>query len=144
MTNNEQSNEQHWKSLVLILRKVAESKGISQQEIANRTGMLRTNVNRVFQLKYCPKLDTFILIANAIGVNFFFDDKEELDKYHRYAIATTFKYTQEQVKNLTIPVVSKAKRTCFFCETELAEWQLDDDNICNTCADRIKAEKHDC
>lgn len=74
--NNEQSNEQHWKSLVLILRKVAESKGISQQEIANRTGMLRTNINRVFQLKYCPKLDTFILIANAIGISLFFEDKE--------------------------------------------------------------------
>lgn len=77
MKNNKtQSNEQHWKLLVLLLRKVAESKGISQQEIANRTGMLRTNVNRVFQLKYCPKLDTFILIANAIGINFFFEDKE--------------------------------------------------------------------
>lgn len=74
--NAQQSNEQHWRLLVLILRKVAESKGISQQEIANRTEMLRTNVNRVFQLKYCPKLDTFILIANAIGINFFFEDKD--------------------------------------------------------------------
>jgi len=76
--NKEKSNE-HWKVLVLILRKVAESKNISQQEIANRTGMLRTNVNRVFQLKYCPKLDTFILIANAVGVNFFFEDRDDTE-----------------------------------------------------------------
>lgn len=27
---------------------------------------------------------------------------EELDKYHRYAIATVFKYAQEQVENLTL------------------------------------------
>ena len=26
--------------------------------------------------------------------------KEELDKYHRYAIATVFKYAQEQVRNV--------------------------------------------
>lgn len=74
--DDKQSNDQHWKLLVLILRKIAESKGVSQQEIANRTGMLRTNVNRVFQLKYCPTLSTFVDIANAIGVNFFFEDKE--------------------------------------------------------------------
>lgn len=74
--DRQQSNEQHWKLLVLFLREIAESKGISQQEIANRTGMLRTNINRVFNMKYCPKLDTFILIANAIGINFFFEDKE--------------------------------------------------------------------
>ena len=29
--------------------------------------------------------------------------KEELDKCHRYAIATAFKYAEEQVKNLIIP-----------------------------------------
>lgn len=71
------SNEQHWKILILFLRKIAESKNISQKEIANRTGMLRTNVNRIFNLQYCPKLNTFLAIANAIGINFFFSDKED-------------------------------------------------------------------
>ena len=74
--NTQQSSDQHWKVLVLILRKVAESKGISQQEIANKTGMLRTNVNRIFKLLYCPNLNTFIQIANSIGINFFFEDKD--------------------------------------------------------------------
>jgi DNA-binding phage protein len=76
MKNNQQLSEQFWKLLVLVLRKVAESKQISPQEIANRTGMLQLNINRFFQLKYCPKLDTFILIANAIGINFYFEDKD--------------------------------------------------------------------
>lgn len=75
--NEPQSNEQHWKLLVLILRKIAEKKGISQQEIADKTGLIRSNVNRIFSLQYCPNLRTFILVAQAVGVNFFFEDKED-------------------------------------------------------------------
>ena len=100
--NEQQSNDQHWKVLVLILRKVAESKGISQQEIANRTGMLRTNINRVFQLKYCPKLDTFILIANAIGINFFLEDKDsmtELNEIFEAAITELGRRPENLPKN---------------------------------------------
>ena len=47
-------------------------------------------------------------------------------------------------EQLNLPPVSNAKRTCFFCNTELAEWQPEGDNVCNLCADKIKAEKHDC
>jgi len=78
-----------WKLLVLILRKIAESKGISQQEIANRTGLKRSNVSRMFNLLYCPNLRTFITIAKSIEVNFFFEDKEgttELNKIFEAAM----------------------------------------------------------
>ena len=51
---------------------------------------------------------------------------------------------QAEFKNCNIPPVSNAKRTCFFCDAELAEWQPESDNVCNSCADMIKAEKHDC
>ena len=78
--DKQKSNEQHWKLLVLILRKIAESKGISQQEISNRTGLLNSNINRIFKLLYCPNLNTFLLIANAIGINFFFEDKDSTTK----------------------------------------------------------------
>lgn len=74
--NKNQANEQHWKLLVLILRKVAESKGISYQEIADRTGIEPAEVVTFFKLKDSPKLNIFIAIANAIAVNFFFEDKE--------------------------------------------------------------------
>lgn len=69
-------NEKHWMLLVLILRKISESKGISQQEIADRTGLMRSNVSRMFNLQYCPNLRTFITVAKAIDVNFFFEDRD--------------------------------------------------------------------
>lgn len=69
-------NEKHWMLLVLILRKISESKGISQQEIADRTGLMRSNVSRMFALQQGPTLRTFLLVARAIGVNFFFEDRD--------------------------------------------------------------------
>ena len=48
--------------------------------------------------------------------------------------------SKDQKGNEVLADVSNAKRTCFFCDTKLAEWQPDEDNICNTCADAIKAE----
>lgn len=70
------ANEQSWRLSVQILREIAEAKGISQQEIANRTGMKRPSISRIFSHKFSPTLKTFILIAKAIEVNFFFEDKE--------------------------------------------------------------------
>ena len=75
MKKNNQ-NEQQWQLLVLILKEVAESKGITQNEIAEKTGLLQSNISRFFSLKYKPTLDTFLQIAKAIKVNFFFEDTE--------------------------------------------------------------------
>lgn len=70
------SNEAHWQLLVLMLRKISEKKGITQTEIAERAGLIPSNVSRVFSLQYCPNMRTFVAIAQAIGVNFFFEDKD--------------------------------------------------------------------
>lgn len=70
------SNEQHWMLLVLLLAKIAKSKNISHQEIADITGLKRSNVTRVFSLNYCPNMRTFLAIAQAVGINFFFEDKD--------------------------------------------------------------------
>ena len=75
MDNKNNQNEQ-WKLLVLILKEIAESKGITQNQIAEQTGLLQSNVSRFFSLKYKPILDTFLQIAKAIKVNFFFEDTE--------------------------------------------------------------------
>lgn len=69
-------SEQHWKILVLLLKKIAAEKGITHQVIANHSGLAAPNITRVFSLKYCPTLRVFLSIANAVGVNFFFEDKE--------------------------------------------------------------------
>ena len=76
MNKQQEANEQHWRLLVLLLKLTAKDKGITHQEIADKTGLQKSNVTRVFSLKYCPSLAIFLAIANAIGINFFFEDKE--------------------------------------------------------------------
>ena len=76
MNQNDQSNEQQWMLLVLLLKKISEEKGISQNEIAKRTGYTQSNVSRMLNMNYCPTIRTFITVAKAIGVNFFIEDKE--------------------------------------------------------------------
>lgn len=76
MTNN--PSQQHWKVLVLLLKEIADEKGITQLEIAEKTGLLQSNISRTFSLSVIPRLDTFLAIAKAIGVNFFFEDKEAI------------------------------------------------------------------
>lgn len=67
-------NEQHWKLLVQLLKEIADEKGITQLEIAEKTGLLQPNISRTFSLLVIPRLDTFLAIARAIGVNFFIED----------------------------------------------------------------------
>lgn len=76
MSKKTKTNEQQWELLVLSLKEIAKKKGVSQQEIANRTGKLRTNVNRVFNLVYCPKVNTVTDIANALDVTLTIQEKE--------------------------------------------------------------------
>ena len=70
-----QENEQ-WMLLVLLLKEIAEEKGITQNEIAEQTGMIQSAVSRFFSLKFKPTLDTFLQVSKAIKVNFFFEDQE--------------------------------------------------------------------
>lgn len=66
-----------WEVLVLLLKEIAEQKGITQNEIAETTGMMQSAVSRFFSLKFKPTLDTFLQIAKAVKVNFFFQDQED-------------------------------------------------------------------
>lgn len=73
---NEKKENEHWKVLVLLLKEIAIDKKISQNQIALETGLIQSNVSRFFSLKYKPNLDVFLKIAQCVGVNFFFEDKE--------------------------------------------------------------------
>ena len=75
MANNKNQNEQ-WMLLVLLLKEIADQKGITQGQIAEKTGLLQSNISRFFSLKYKPTLDTFLQVAKAIKVNFFFEDQD--------------------------------------------------------------------
>ncbi len=80
MDNSKNTNEQQWRLLVLLLKELAEQKlGIGYQtRISEITNWKVSNVSRFFSLKYTPRLDSFLIIAKAIKVNFFFEDQENL------------------------------------------------------------------
>ena len=68
--------DNQWKLLVLLLQQIAEQKGLTQQEIAEKSEMHQSHVSRFFALKYAPNMDTFLKVSKAIGVNFFFKDQD--------------------------------------------------------------------
>lgn len=76
MAQNKNRNEQ-WMLLVLLLKEIADKKRITQGQIAEQTGLIQSNISRFFSLKYKPTLDTFLQVAKAINVNFFFEDQED-------------------------------------------------------------------
>ena len=76
MNVNPINKNEQWKLLVLLLKELAKEKGISQQEIAESTGLIQSSISRFFSLKFKPNLDLFLEIAKAVKVNFFFEDQE--------------------------------------------------------------------
>lgn len=68
--------DEQWKLFILILAEVAKDKKITQLEIANRTGLHPSNVNRFFSMKYAPTLPLFLKMCRAVGVNLFLDNKD--------------------------------------------------------------------
>lgn len=75
MDMNTTRHPSNWKVIVLTLKEIATDQGISQQEIAEKTGLLQSNVSRIFALKYCPRLDLLLAIADAVGVTIFIESK---------------------------------------------------------------------
>lgn len=67
------STEQQWRLLVLLLKQAAEEKGVTHEQLADATGFQRSNITRVFGLKYCPNLRTYLAIAKALDLNLFFE-----------------------------------------------------------------------
>lgn len=79
MTPEQQNaNEQQWKLLVLLLKEVAIQKLGNgwQTQLADKTNFTQSNISRLFSLKYTPSLRNFLILAKAIEVNFFFEDKK--------------------------------------------------------------------
>lgn len=59
---------ENWHEIVDQLRSAAEEKNLTQIELEQRTGVLQTNISRIFQKKYVPKISTLLTLAEAIGV----------------------------------------------------------------------------
>ena len=80
--NNQNNQNEQWKLLVLLLKEIAESKGVTQNKIAEETGLLQSNISRFFSLKYKPTLDTFLQVSRAVKVNFYFEDQESTTDFN--------------------------------------------------------------
>ena len=81
MGNREMTNQitiQRWEDLVSELRHAAEQKSITQEMIAERTGLIQSNISRLFALKYQPNIKTLLLVASAVGVNLKLEETEAL------------------------------------------------------------------
>lgn len=76
MKPNINTQNEQWQLLVLLLKEIADQKNLTQKDIEEATGMQQSAVSRMFLLKYKPTLETFIKVAKAIKVNFFFEDQE--------------------------------------------------------------------
>jgi bacterioferritin (cytochrome b1) len=79
MTSEQQNaNEQQWKLLVLLLKELAIQKLGNgwQTQLSDKTKFTQSNISRIFSLQYTPSLKNFLILAKAIEVNFFFEDKE--------------------------------------------------------------------
>lgn len=70
-----------WQTFVLLLKKIAFQKSISQYEIAIKTKMRQTAVNRFFSATVCPRLDTFLKIIHALEINLTIKDKDKNISY---------------------------------------------------------------
>lgn len=75
--NSINKNDQ-WKLFVSILDEIRVQKKISNLQVSELTGMAPGHVSRFFSCKFPPTLPTFLKIAKAIEVNFFFEDKNSL------------------------------------------------------------------
>lgn len=76
------SEEKYKESRIMLCRylfDIAREKGISQEEIARRTGFTQANVSRMLSGKYAPTLDNFLKLATAVDCFFFIQDKESDD-----------------------------------------------------------------
>jgi len=73
---NSNPHEDTWRVFVLFIKEIAESKGITHEQIAEKTGLARSNITRMFQLKYCPSLQNWLKILKAVEVKIFFEDRE--------------------------------------------------------------------
>lgn len=76
--NNEIRNphQDTWKVLVLFVAEIARKKGLTNEKLGQLTGLQRSNVSRMFALKYCPSLENWLKILKAVEVNIFFEDRE--------------------------------------------------------------------
>lgn len=73
---DDKSIEWHWQFLVILLKEVCKQRNITQEELAELTGLKQQSISRIFLLKFSPNLKTYMTIANALELNVFFEPRD--------------------------------------------------------------------
>lgn len=76
MNKTNQEEQPHWQAFILLLKEVAKQKGISNYEIADKTGYAESTIGRIFKLEFCPKLQIFLDIMQVLNLNIFFETRD--------------------------------------------------------------------
>jgi transcriptional regulator with XRE-family HTH domain len=63
------------KVLLDFVASTAQEKGITQEEIARRTGFTQSNVSRMLSGRYPPSLDNFMKLCEAVDLYIFIEPK---------------------------------------------------------------------
>lgn len=58
---------EEWKELILKIKKTADEKGLTSDDIAQKAGFHDSHIRRFFGLKYCPTIKTFLRVSNAVN-----------------------------------------------------------------------------
>jgi len=66
-TTQDEKFQEVTRILLNKLKDFAKEKGITEQQIADKTGFIQSNVNWMFAGIYSPLLDNFIDLADTIG-----------------------------------------------------------------------------
>lgn len=75
MTNNKDFSLQS--AIIMgLIAKVLEKKGMTHQQIADRTGFERNNVGRMLSGKYSPSLANFLKFCDAAKIEIIIKDSE--------------------------------------------------------------------
>lgn len=95
--------------LVGFLKQTAKEKGLSDYEIARRTGLIANNVWRIFNGKYFPSLENFLSICQAVGVRIELQDSG--NEFSGYALeqSETGKIVFTDIENGIVCVFEKGK-----------------------------------
>ncbi|AQZ45604.1 helix-turn-helix domain-containing protein [Paenibacillus larvae] len=56
------------KAIGLAVKKARKNKGLTQAQVATKSGLSRTYICDVENGRYCPSVDSLLKIAGALGV----------------------------------------------------------------------------
>ena len=74
--NNTHLHRAAAKALGVRLGAIASEKRISQKSISEATGIRETTISRIFTGKFCAKSDYLVCLAEAVGVDIKFINRD--------------------------------------------------------------------